>query len=228
MQGERRASSALNKLLPLVEVDQEGTHAAGSCSNYRLHRHCVWLKHSTPSSAVVTYLWGSDLVHCRPRTKENGVWLVENWLVGFINQKGQIESDKAFCFQVFLEPAIKNSQGLGCFQLTWSKILSSGHWIKYSILVSKTVSLILYFANFYLKGKPDLAKWQGEANCFWSSGFNSREKLFSPNLNQFMLFALLSYFLVLQGWSCYIQGPCFCFFCNIVYQFKRTDQILSH
>ena len=39
-QGEQQASSALNKLLPLVKIDQEGFHAASSCSDYRLHQHC--------------------------------------------------------------------------------------------------------------------------------------------------------------------------------------------
>ena len=63
-----------------------------------------------------------------------------------------------------------------------------------------------------------LSQVAGWGNCFWNSGFNTREKMFSPNPKQFMLFALLGYFLVLQGWSCYIQGPYFCCLCNIGYQ----------
>ena len=80
-QGERRASSALNEPLPLVEIDQEGTHAAGSCSDYRLHRHCVRSQPSTPTSTVKTYLRVSDLAHRRPRTEENGGRSAENRFV---------------------------------------------------------------------------------------------------------------------------------------------------
>ena len=99
LQGGQQASTALNKLLPLVEVEQEGPHGVGSCSNYRLHQHCVRLQLSAPSSAAGTHLQGPDLAHCRPRTKENGGWLAKNWLVGFINQKGTIVSDKVFVFR---------------------------------------------------------------------------------------------------------------------------------
>ena len=81
MQGERRASSALNEPLPLVEVDQEGPHAASSCSNYRLHRHCVRLQPSEPFPAVETHLQSPYLAHCRPRTKENGGGSAENQFV---------------------------------------------------------------------------------------------------------------------------------------------------
>ena len=46
-----------------------------------------------------------------------------------------------------------------CFQLTWPRILKSGHWIKYFKLVSKTVFLVFYLKSFCSKEKTGLAKW---------------------------------------------------------------------